>query len=262
MHRSDIKAVAGAVLAVLAALAAVIINSGTNKDDTSTKFRELSSASPGEVIETHNTVRRTTERTSDEKQKRTTAVASTMVHTKDKADEITTELYIDINSAGVSEICKLEGVGQAKAEAIVSYREVHGRFNNIEEIMLVNGIGEEIFSRIAGNIYVTDPVYTEPRIPETSETQTTTEEVNESSSEGSAVTTHTVTLEEAAPININTADPDELMLLPHVDAEIAGKIVELREKIGGYKNSYELLYIDELTQKQVAEIVKFVTVGQ
>ena len=47
MHRSDIKAVAGAVLAVLAALAAVIINSGTNKDDTSTKFRELSSASPG-----------------------------------------------------------------------------------------------------------------------------------------------------------------------------------------------------------------------
>ena len=84
----------------------------------------------------------------------------------------------------------------------------------------------------------------------------------ESSSETAAETTHTLTLEEAAPININTADTAELTLLPHVDAEIAEKIIELREKIGGYKNSYELLYIDELTQKQVAEIVKFVTVGQ
>ncbi len=261
MHRSDIKAVVGAVLAILAALAAVIINSGTDKDDTSTKFRELSSANSGEVTETHNTVSRTTERTSDEKAKRTIAAASTTVHATDKADEKTTELHIDINSASADELCKLDGIGQAKAEAIVSYREAHGRFNNIEETMLVNGIGEEIFSRIAGNIYVTDPVYTETQTTESSEAETTVTAA-ESSSETAAETTHTLTLEEAAPININTADTAELTLLPHVDAEIAEKIIELREKIGGYKNSYELLYIDELTQKQVAEIVKFVTVGQ
>ncbi|MBQ9897827.1 MAG: helix-hairpin-helix domain-containing protein [Ruminococcus sp.] len=81
-------------------------------------------------------------------------------------------------------------------------------------------------------------------------------------SETEPVTEHVPTLEEAAPININTATAEELMLLPHVDEETAEHIIRLREEIGGYSHVYELLYIDELEQKEVAEIVNFVTVGQ
>lgn len=52
------------------------------------------------------------------------------------------------------------------------------------------------------------------------------------------------------------------MLLPHVTEEIAGKIIDLRTRIGGFSHPYELLYVEELQQNEVAEIVEFVTVGE
>ena len=63
-------------------------------------------------------------------------------------------------------------------------------------------------------------------------------------------------------VDINTAGAEELMLLPHVDREIAEHIIRLRGELNGFGNTYELLLIDELTQKEVAEILEFVTIGQ
>lgn len=162
-------------------------------------------------------------------------------------------LYININTAGTEELQRLYGIGPALAEAIIAYRTESGDFENIEEIMLVSGIGEGIFNRICNNIYVDNPVYTEPPEP-ISEPETTAETETQ--------TEYQRTLEEAAPININTADAEELMLLPYVTKEIAYKIIELRERIHGFSHVYELLYVEELEQNQVAEIIEFVTVGQ
>ena len=61
---------------------------------------------------------------------------------------------IDINTAGEALLMTLPGIGEAKAEAIVSFREDRGPFGSIEEIMLVSGIGEGIFSRIRDKIKV------------------------------------------------------------------------------------------------------------
>lgn len=70
-----------------------------------------------------------------------------------------------------------------------------------------------------------------------------------------------ISLEDVAPININTAGTEELTLLPYVTDEIAERIIWLREAIGGYSHVYELLYIEELEQSEVAEIIDYVTVG-
>ncbi len=49
---------------------------------------------------------------------------------------------VDINSASAEKISEeLKGVGLSKAEAIVEYREQHGRFESIEELQEVKGIG-------------------------------------------------------------------------------------------------------------------------
>ncbi len=104
-------------------------------------------------------------------------------------------------------------------------------------------------------VTTTKPPKTTAAPPETSAPETTEPETE-------FVTEHVPTLEEVAPININTATAEELMLLPHVDEATAEHIIRLREEIGGYSHVYELLYIDELEQKEVAEIVNFVTVGQ
>ena len=59
---------------------------------------------------------------------------------------------VNINTASVEELSKLDGIGQSKAEAIVKYREENGKFNAIEDITKVSGIGNNVYEKIKDNI--------------------------------------------------------------------------------------------------------------
>lgn len=49
---------------------------------------------------------------------------------------------VDINTATAEELAEaLHGVGMAKAQAIVEYREQNGEFAHIDELVNVRGIG-------------------------------------------------------------------------------------------------------------------------
>ena len=50
---------------------------------------------------------------------------------------------LDINSATREELMELPGIGEALADAIVGYREIHGPFASLEELEEVEGIGPE-----------------------------------------------------------------------------------------------------------------------
>ncbi len=166
--------------------------------------------------------------------------------TKITTTAVTEEIYIDINSAGATELTKLKGIGEVLADEIISYRENSGGFRNIEEIMNVNGIGEKIFADIRDHIFVIDPVYDE-------EVQE-----NENITDTEQMTEYIPTFEELAPIDINTADIDTLTLLPHVDEDIANRIIDFREHTK-FQNVYELLLINGLSQNDVGDIVPYVT---
>ena len=50
---------------------------------------------------------------------------------------------VNVNTADAKTISEqLKGVGLAKAEAIVEYREKHGPFKSADDLSLVKGIGE------------------------------------------------------------------------------------------------------------------------
>ena len=50
---------------------------------------------------------------------------------------------VNINEADANTIAEvLVGVGASRATAIVQYREEHGRFTSLEQLLEVNGIGE------------------------------------------------------------------------------------------------------------------------
>lgn len=49
---------------------------------------------------------------------------------------------ISLNRATQSELEKLPGIGEKKAQAILAYRDAHGRFRTYEELLEVDGIGE------------------------------------------------------------------------------------------------------------------------
>jgi len=49
---------------------------------------------------------------------------------------------VNVNSASAEEIAEsLKGVGMSKAEAIINYRNEHGQFKHIDELVNVKGIG-------------------------------------------------------------------------------------------------------------------------
>lgn len=55
---------------------------------------------------------------------------------------------IDINEAGEEALIAIPGIGEATAERIVSWREEHGPFRRVEDLMKVRGIGEKSFQKI------------------------------------------------------------------------------------------------------------------
>lgn len=61
---------------------------------------------------------------------------------------------VNLNTAGKEELMALSGIGESRAEAILKYREEHGRFQSIEEIKEIEGIKEGIFDRIKEQITV------------------------------------------------------------------------------------------------------------
>jgi competence protein ComEA len=49
---------------------------------------------------------------------------------------------VDVNTASAEQLAEaLNGVGDAKAEAIVAYREANGPFKHVDELINVRGIG-------------------------------------------------------------------------------------------------------------------------
>lgn len=59
---------------------------------------------------------------------------------------------ININTADSEELQKLDGVGPVTAEKIIEYRNENGRFNTIDEIKNVSGIGEKTFEKFQDDI--------------------------------------------------------------------------------------------------------------
>lgn len=64
------------------------------------------------------------------------------------------EGMININTAGVSELMSLDGIGEKRAGDIISYRESCGGFRSTEELMNVSGIKQASFDKIKDKIYV------------------------------------------------------------------------------------------------------------
>jgi competence protein ComEA len=61
---------------------------------------------------------------------------------------------VNINTATAEQLDTLPGIGPTKAQAIIDYRNEHGRFNSIEDIQNVKGIKEGEFSKIKDSIRV------------------------------------------------------------------------------------------------------------
>lgn len=61
---------------------------------------------------------------------------------------------LDLNRADQSQLEELPGVGPVTAQAILAWRQQHGRFSRIEELQEVDGIGPKTYAQIAPHVRV------------------------------------------------------------------------------------------------------------
>ena len=71
-------------------------------------------------------------------------------YTEDK----TSNGLVNINTATAEQLQTLPGIGQAKANAIVAYREANGNFSSIEDLRKVPGIKEGVYGQVQSLICV------------------------------------------------------------------------------------------------------------
>ncbi len=62
------------------------------------------------------------------------------------------QVQVSINEAGIDELSSLPGIGPALASRIIEYRKNFGKFQCLEDIKKVKGIGPHIYDKIAAFI--------------------------------------------------------------------------------------------------------------
>lgn len=59
---------------------------------------------------------------------------------------------VELNTASEKELSQLKGIGATKAKEIVAYRQAHGCFKSLDELLQVKGIGKKTLEKNRANL--------------------------------------------------------------------------------------------------------------
>ncbi|MCY4159111.1 MAG: helix-hairpin-helix domain-containing protein [Bacteroidetes bacterium] len=136
----------------------------------------------------------------------------------------------DINSANAATLQRIQGIGPTKAQTIIDYREQHGFFESLDDLIQVRGIGKatlENFRRANFCIHVSNSTGEYP-------------------DHHSHVTLDDSILSETACENINTADASTLQRVHGIGPVRAQAIIGYRSQHGSFTTLDELLDVREI----------------
>lgn len=77
-----------------------------------------------------------------------------MIYMEGNEDKEEGKIMVNINTATQTELEQLPGIGPSIASSIITYRKQNGKFNNIDELKNVSGIGTAKYEKLKDNICI------------------------------------------------------------------------------------------------------------
>ena len=141
---------------------------------------------------------------------------------------------IDINRADLQELQRINGVGPAIAQRIIDYRNQHGAFSRVEDLINVRGIGSARLEQIRSQVTVSggSSYYTSPN--------TTHANTNTPASSGL--------------IDINRANLQELQRIKGIGKTTAQRIIDYRNQHGAFSRVEDLINVRGIGSAKLSQI--------
>lgn len=61
---------------------------------------------------------------------------------------------VNLNTASKEQLCQITGIGDKKADLILEYRQQHGQFKSVDELVQINGFGEKTVAKLKDQVAV------------------------------------------------------------------------------------------------------------
>uniref|UniRef100_A0A0A9WGQ5 Endonuclease/exonuclease/phosphatase family domain-containing protein 1 n=2 Tax=Lygus hesperus TaxID=30085 RepID=A0A0A9WGQ5_LYGHE len=149
---------------------------------------------------------------------------------------------LNVNTATEEELMTLPGITRALARNIVEYRSLIGRFNKVEDLALVTGIGAERLDEIRPEICVTR------------------RKVHRTQSIDSLHSTEPSPNPDQRPINVNSSSLFDLMGVRGISQELAAAIIHYRDRRGDFFTLDDLLKVKGMNHVRLSTLRPRLTV--
>ena len=151
---------------------------------------------------------------------------------------------LDLNTASFPQLLMLPEMTPGAAKAIVDYRKKHGAYRSLDDLGAVPGLDKRIVLQLIDQVVVSGSSEAVAPAPTPEESLTWVNKI-----ESTPVPAGTP----AAPVDINTADREELAKVPGLGPVAAQRIVEARARSGPFRDVDGLRAIRGLTPAKLAE---------
>src|SRR5439155_8101410 len=170
---------------------------------------------------------------------------------------------IDLNGADHVELLQLPSVGENLARKIEAYREEHGGFREVNELIQVHGIGPATLERLRPWVVIktrpgSDRAEEAEAIPAAQSRTTEGPRSGKRSSSKKALSQKEAALSQ--PIDINHASAAELQRLPGIGPKTAQLILDERDK-ARFKSTDDLRRVRGIGPKKLESIRPYIKAG-
>lgn len=186
-----------------------------------------------------------------------------------------------INSATIEDFLEVKGIGEAKATAIINYREALGGFESVYQLGDLSAVSDKLLDAIIEHFYGDKPAEAGDSTEKAEPVTDISEDIEVVSSQDTpAVTTasaddeaeHSETeltssaqipesTRERTLVDINKSDAETIANSLLIDISVAEEIVRVRETIDGYENIRELFLCTNISEEIFEKISDFVIIS-